>query len=968
MFPKIILSVLINFLIIFTIHAQGSCFVNQILSQEAIDNFATDHPGCIKVLGTLNITGIAGSGITNLEGLSQLEEIEGNISLGGLTLSNLQGMHNIKTVGGLSFQNVNIPNLKGLEALEEVAGNVFLNDLAITSLEGLDNLITIGQNLEMLNCHELTSVSGLTSLTEIGSSFKIYASPRLTNLIGLPSLELGNSIEITWCDSLSTLEGLDQITSDSIRSLTLRSNGNLLSLSGIENLTVQHGLTILGNDRLQSLEGLSLNDTLLGDFIISSNDSLTNLHGLEELKFVDDLDIVKNELLTSLDGLNSVKLIDVFLVEDNDVLTDFRGLDSLSILGFFTVENNPLLQSFQGLESLDTIYKFRVKGNDELRNFEGLSSLKSIKKGISILSNDRLSSVDGLVSLTFAESIGLTGNDALKNLDGFSKLLKLDGPFYVQSHDSLTDISGLSNIDPSTVNEEGGNVSSNDITIRKNPMLTECAITTVCNKFSLLDATFNIEQNGIGCQSAEEVMEQCETTTGIAGYLYEDINANGIYDLDDKPIANIKVSISLENNVQAIDYTDNEGYYRIFVDSGIYPLTYGSNTRCYLPELVDTMVEIIDSLVTMNDYSLTNIEDTPPLPNESYKIYLSRAATRCGFTVKHYVSIVNETCLDSYASMNYKFDDLIDSVFNISIPEMIVTQGVITYNIPELLTPGARFEFTFDATMPGVDAIDSLIKDSIKVDYIFPGFFDINESISEVFTSPITCAYDPNDKLAHPDRSNIYDEAYIVDEALIYTIRFQNTGNDTAFTVQLEDAISPLLDPSTLKPVLASHEYRYTLSIDTRLLTVTFDQILLPDSTTNQLGSNGFFTFSIMPISNLGEYTPIENFADIFFDFNPPIRTNTIELIYVSDLSIITSIALIDKHPYTIYPNPTFGSVSVKGLGDFHYEVYNLSGQLVRSGVSSGSIDLLELVSSVYILVLKDGNGQILGRDKIITR
>jgi hypothetical protein len=59
------------------------------------------------------------------------------------------------------------------------------------------------------------------------------------------------------------------------------------------------------------------------------------------------------------------------------------------------------------------------------------------------------------------------------------------------------------------------------------------------------------------------------------------------------------------------------------------------------------------------------------------------------------------------------------------------------------------------------------------------------------------------------------------------------------------------------------------------VLTWTFNPINLPDSTTDLLGSNGYIRFSIKPKENLPEKTKIENFADIYFDYNPPVRTNT---------------------------------------------------------------------------------------------
>jgi uncharacterized repeat protein (TIGR01451 family) len=54
-------------------------------------------------------------------------------------------------------------------------------------------------------------------------------------------------------------------------------------------------------------------------------------------------------------------------------------------------------------------------------------------------------------------------------------------------------------------------------------------------------------------------------------------------------------------------------------------------------------------------------------------------------------------------------------------------------------------------------------------------------------------SYDPNDKAASP--RGLGDDHYILpNEPLNYTIRFQNTGNDTAFTVVIRDTLDMDLD------------------------------------------------------------------------------------------------------------------------------------------------------------------------------
>ncbi|QHT66760.1 T9SS type A sorting domain-containing protein [Rhodocytophaga rosea] len=141
---------------------------------------------------------------------------------------------------------------------------------------------------------------------------------------------------------------------------------------------------------------------------------------------------------------------------------------------------------------------------------------------------------------------------------------------------------------------------------------------------------------------------------------------------------------------------------------------------------------------------------------------------------------------------------------------------------------------------------------------------------------PIIDSYDPNDKLVSP--VGVTENHYTpTNRALDYTIRFQNTGTDYAYKVVVVDTLSEYLDISTLKMGAASHGYQLNVSGKGRpVLTFTFDNILLPDSTTDQEGSNGYVKFSIKPLAGIAEKTIIENLADIFFDYNEPVRTNTV--------------------------------------------------------------------------------------------
>jgi len=140
-------------------------------------------------------------------------------------------------------------------------------------------------------------------------------------------------------------------------------------------------------------------------------------------------------------------------------------------------------------------------------------------------------------------------------------------------------------------------------------------------------------------------------------------------------------------------------------------------------------------------------------------------------------------------------------------------------------------------------------------------------------------SYDPNDKTLFINGIANHD---IIGESdtLEYLIRFQNTGADTAFTVRIEDKFPESLDKRKLYPIVASHNYEWWITNDR--LTVLFEEINLVDSTTNEMDSHGFVKFITEVDKNeLAAGELVENEANIFFDFNEPIVTNTAKAYYL---------------------------------------------------------------------------------------
>ena len=69
-------------------------------AQAQIDYFSVVYPGCTEIEGNLTL-GETGNNLENLEGLSVLTKVHGNLTITRLqNVTSLSGLHNIDSIGG----------------------------------------------------------------------------------------------------------------------------------------------------------------------------------------------------------------------------------------------------------------------------------------------------------------------------------------------------------------------------------------------------------------------------------------------------------------------------------------------------------------------------------------------------------------------------------------------------------------------------------------------------------------------------------------------------------------------------------------------------------------------------------------------------------------------------------------------------------------------------------------------------
>ncbi|MEO8150597.1 MAG: T9SS type A sorting domain-containing protein [Bacteroidia bacterium] len=170
----------------------------------------------------------------------------------------------------------------------------------------------------------------------------------------------------------------------------------------------------------------------------------------------------------------------------------------------------------------------------------------------------------------------------------------------------------------------------------------------------------------------------------------------------------------------------------------------------------------------------------------------------------------------------------------------------------------------------------------------------------------VVASLDPNfkevDKIVLPQN-------LILNEWLTYTIHFQNIGSVDALNINIIDGLDNNVDPGSFEILASSHPCTFSMS-GIGLVNFSFSNINLPSMLVNEAASHGFVQYRIKPEYFLIAGDKIQNAANIYFDTNPPVTTNTVETIVTNTTGIneVTS-GHIDA---VIYPNPFTSQLYVK--------------------------------------------------------
>jgi len=467
----------------------------------------------------------------------------------------------------------------------------------------------------------------------------------------------------------------------------------------------------------------------------------------------------------------------------------------------------------------------------------------------------------------------------------------------------------------------------------------------------------------------------------VSGKVYVDGNSNCVFDGTDVALQSISVSgmanltaPSTSTTASASGYTDGAGAYSMKIQQSYmtdYVVQIPSNYQFIFPSTFCSPVIYTNTTLPQANVDFS-LQCTSNIDVQCYAS--SSGAVRPNHSFFMFPSVSNTGCSAASGLLKLVLDNRV--VYNAGLstnPANTVSGDTLIWNYNNLtnLTNNGYWNSFYAGVhltpIVSVNIGDTLcfrVMTNIPTNDIDAGNNDYSICL------PVVNSYDPNAKEVFPKGSGANGNISLTTTDLDYTIHFQNTGTAIAYNVSIIDTLDSDIIPNSLVITCTSHNVSPEW-LAPGIVRFDFNNINLPDSTSSSLGSRGAISFTIKLHSGLPAGTQIKNKANIYFDSNSPVPTNTttntlFNFLGVDDLKSTAG-------SLKVYPNPSNGKFTLELNGMSNQteslEIYNMFGEKVysTSGLrlqSSYALDLSSYSKGVYFVRINDGKKNY--TDKIV--
>lgn len=439
------------------------------------------------------------------------------------------------------------------------------------------------------------------------------------------------------------------------------------------------------------------------------------------------------------------------------------------------------------------------------------------------------------------------------------------GPF--DDMNELISLSGQHGVSPESPEVDCSYSGTNNEIVTINGMVAgEYYLILITNYASIVQEITLAQTSGTGSLDCS-VMNQA--FHNIAGAAFYDMNQNGTKESDENYLPGVEINFAPMNYFVSTNSAGQFSYNYFTEDTVDYTvtsvLTGWSNTGINPVNLTLDMVNSDTAGILFGLY-----------PDSLY--------------YSNTLDLVTTNALCAGSNVSWFVVQNNGTIMNAGIIELLMDDELsyLSSSYPVDSTNGDYLYFSFDSLQPFQTLMIQIISDpeitmmvgdtvvNIATLTLLDSLSAVHSTTVDTTVVPAACSYDPNDKISLPNGVFQLNNLISPDTKIEYIINFQNTGTASAVNVEIRDDLSALIDESTFEFMSSSHNA--TVSIDSnRMISFYFEDINLPDSTTNEPMSKGYVKFRVGLVPGVLPNDIVNNQARIYFDNNPPIFTNTTE-------------------------------------------------------------------------------------------